>query len=51
MTDRLAQNKQHALDFYDLMFSACQPREAMERYVGDVYIQHNPHLGDGNTMF
>jgi hypothetical protein len=24
------------------MFNQCQPTEAIERYVGDVYIQHNP---------
>ena len=51
MKDRLEQNKQHAMDFYDLMFNACQPREAIERYVGEVYIQHNPHVADGKDAF
>lgn len=51
MTDHLAQHKQHAMDFYDLMFNACQPREAIERYVGEVYIQHNPHVADGKEAF
>ncbi|HMB91778.1 MAG TPA: nuclear transport factor 2 family protein [Rhodothermales bacterium] len=51
MPNHLAQNKQHAMDFYELMFNACQPREAMERYVGEVYIQHNPHVADGKDAF
>jgi predicted SnoaL-like aldol condensation-catalyzing enzyme len=46
-----AQNKQTAQDFYDLMFNQNQPREAVERYTGDVYIQHNPLVGDGKEPF
>lgn len=45
------QNKRAAQGFYDLMFNQCQPRAAVERYVGDVYIQHNPHVGDGKEAF
>ena len=37
--------------FYDLMFNECRPREAIEAYVGDRYIQHNPHVGDGKEAF
>ena len=44
-------NKQNAIAFYDLMFNQCQPRAAIARYVGDVYIQHNPHVGDGKEAF
>jgi predicted SnoaL-like aldol condensation-catalyzing enzyme len=51
MTDRLEQNKQNAQRFYALMFNDCQPREAIEQYGGDVYIQHNPHVGDGKDAF
>ena len=40
-------NKRNAMAFYDLMFNECRPREAMEEYVGDRYIQHNPHVGNG----
>ena len=29
------------------MFNDCRPREAIERYAGDDYIQHNPHLTTG----
>jgi predicted SnoaL-like aldol condensation-catalyzing enzyme len=39
--------KETAMAFYDLMFNECRPREAVERYVGDEYIQHNPEVGDG----
>jgi len=37
--------------FYDLMFNQNQPREAIERYVGDAYIQHNPEVADGKEAF
>lgn len=51
MTDQLERNKQNVLAFYDLMFNQCQPVEAIERYGGDVYIQHNPGVGDGKQAF
>ncbi|KAA9340620.1 nuclear transport factor 2 family protein [Adhaeribacter soli] len=44
-------NKQNALAFYDLMFNQCKPAEAVEKYVGAEYIQHNPHVGDGKAAF
>lgn len=43
--------KQAAIAFYDLAFNQCRPREAVERYVGDWYTQHNPHAGDGPDAF
>ncbi len=33
------------------MFNQCRPREAIERYAGAEYIQHNPHVGDGKEAF
>ena len=47
----LENNKKNALSFYDLMFNQCQAREAVEKYVGDVYIQHNTEVGDGKDAF
>lgn len=51
MNDKLERNKQNAQAFYDLMFNQCRPREAVETYVGDVYIQHNPDVADGKAAF
>ena len=44
-------NKQTAEAFYDLMFNQCRPRDAIERYVGASYIQHNPVVPDGKDGF
>lgn len=45
------QNKENAKAFYDLMFNKCSPREAIEKYAGDKYIQHNPQVADGKEAF
>ena len=44
-------NRKNALAFYDLMFNQCKPREAVDKYVGSNYIQHNPHVADGKEAF
>ena len=51
MTDALARNKQNVMAFYDLMFNQCKPAEAIERYAGARYIQHNPQVPDGKQAF
>ena len=51
MASQLEINKQNAMAFYDMMFNQCRPREAIERYVGAEYIQHNPHVADGKEAF
>lgn len=51
MGTRTDQMKRDATAFYDLMFNQCQPREAIDRYVGDTYVQHNPEVGDGKQAF
>ena len=50
MTD-MKQNKANVIAFYRLMFDECRPREAIERYAGDDYIQHNPHVANGKDGF
>lgn len=45
------ENKENAIGFYDLMFNKCEPRAAVERFVGENYIQHNPHVADGKEAF
>jgi len=51
MSSGLEQNKRNAQAFYDLTFNRCQPSDAIEKYVGDAYIQHNPEVGDGKKAF
>ena len=51
MSDSLERNKQVVMTFYDLMFNECRPAEAIERFAGATYIQHNPHVGDGKAAF
>ena len=51
MSDQTEQNKKNAMAFYDMMFNQSKPAEAIEQYAGDVYIQHNPEVGDGKQAF
>jgi predicted SnoaL-like aldol condensation-catalyzing enzyme len=48
--DRFERNKQSVIALYDLMYNQGRPREAIQRSVGQTYIQHNPDekkLADG----
>jgi predicted SnoaL-like aldol condensation-catalyzing enzyme len=47
----LERNKRNVVAFYDLMFNQCRPREAIARYAGDDYVQHNPEVVDGKQGF
>lgn len=49
--DQTRRNQQSAQDFYYLMFNECRPAEAIEKYAGDQYIQHNPGVPDGKQAF
>lgn len=46
-----SENTEAAKAFYDLMFNQSKPAEAIERFVGDEYIQHNPEVADGKQAF
>jgi predicted SnoaL-like aldol condensation-catalyzing enzyme len=47
----LERNKRNVTAFYDLMFNRCRPREAVEQYLGEEYVQHNPGVADGKQAF
>lgn len=47
----LERNKETVMAFDDLAFNQAEPREAMERYGGPDYIQHNPVVTDGKAGF
>jgi predicted SnoaL-like aldol condensation-catalyzing enzyme len=51
VADRLARNKANVQAFYDLAFNQSQPAEAIAKYAGDVYLQHNPAVADGKQAF
>lgn len=50
MVSDLQANKENAINFYKTAYMG-DPRTAVEKYVGDQYIQHNPAVGDGTAPF
>ncbi len=46
----LEANKSNAIAFYKMAYEG-NPREAIQKYVGNEYIQHNPDVSDGTQGF
>ncbi len=51
MDSKLERNKKNVTEFYDLAFNKCNPKEAVDKYAGDDYIQHNPMVVSGKEGF
>ena len=50
MSNILEQNKENAIAFYRTAYEG-NPCKAVEQFVGDEYIQHNPLVGNGKAPF
>jgi predicted SnoaL-like aldol condensation-catalyzing enzyme len=50
MKYNLKSNKQNAVAFYEMAYKG-NPDEAVKRYVGTEYIQHNPDVENGKQGF
>ena len=51
MDEWLERNRKNVTAFYELMFNQARPAEALRKYVGASYSQHNPHVADGTAPF
>lgn len=51
MDDKLERNKNNVMAFYAMAFNDCKPEQAVDKYVGGEYIQHNPLVADGKQAF
>lgn len=51
MTNQLRSNKQTVREYTDLAFNQRKPEEAVAKYIGGYYRQHNPQAGDGAEPF
>lgn len=49
--DQAAENKKTVTDFYEGVFQKHQVAAYADRYIGNQYIQHNPHVPDGKAPF
>jgi predicted SnoaL-like aldol condensation-catalyzing enzyme len=47
---KLNSNKESAISFYRMAYEG-NPKEAVERFVGTEYIQHNPAVANGTAGF
>ena len=50
MQQDLEANKQNAIAFYRMAYLG-NPIQAVDLFVGDEYIQHNPLVGNGKQAF
>ena len=50
MNHKLEENKKNAIAFYKMAYEG-NPQRAVELYVGNEYIQHNPLVGNGPNPF
>ena len=50
MRQDLERNRESAIDFYTMAYHG-NPSQAVSRYVGKNYIQHNPLVKDGKEGF
>jgi predicted SnoaL-like aldol condensation-catalyzing enzyme len=51
MKSRNERNKELVRDFYHLALNLKKPEEAVEKYLGPYYRQHNPGAADGAEAF
>lgn len=50
MNQDIQKNKRNAISFYEMAYMG-NPRKAVEQFVGEEYIQHNPMVGNGPDAF
>lgn len=51
MVNELENNKRLVREYYEMAFNERKPEEAVEKYLGGYYRQHNPQAGDGPEPF
>jgi len=50
MNQNLEKNKKNSIEFYKMSYDG-NPGKAVELFVGNEYIQHNPLVGNGIELF
>jgi predicted SnoaL-like aldol condensation-catalyzing enzyme len=51
MDNQLENNKRIVREYYELAFNEQKPEEAVAKYMGSYYRQHNPQAADGAEPF